>query len=164
MSVWVTVALVTYLILSAVDCHVWNLLYLSTEESSELWCGALSVVKYHQYVEDTRTSLIFRVNKSNLKLKQWPTWYTLALFYNTSIAILYVFRALHAHHQEVELYWCNIWYFPLIQWPSSAQFERELSQPVHRTTADWEDDTRCCINTIQPPDDEHIMLETCRGL
>jgi hypothetical protein len=26
------------------------------------------------------------------------------------------------------------------------------------------DDTRCCINTIQPPDDEHIMLETSRGL
>ena len=25
------------------------------------------------------------------------------------------------------------------------------------------DDTRCCINTIQPPDDEHIMLETRRG-
>ena len=25
------------------------------------------------------------------------------------------------------------------------------------------DDTRCYINTIQPPDDEHIMLETCRG-
>ena len=26
------------------------------------------------------------------------------------------------------------------------------------------DDTRWCINTIQPPDDEHIILETCRGL
>jgi len=26
------------------------------------------------------------------------------------------------------------------------------------------DDTRCCINTIQPPDYEHIMLKTCRGL
>jgi len=26
------------------------------------------------------------------------------------------------------------------------------------------DDTRCCINIIQPPDDDHIMLETCRGL
>ena len=24
------------------------------------------------------------------------------------------------------------------------------------------DDTRCCINTIQPPDDEHRMLETYR--
>ena len=23
------------------------------------------------------------------------------------------------------------------------------------------DDTRCCIDTIQTPDDEHIMLETC---
>jgi len=28
----------------------------------------------------------------------------LLLFYNTSTTILYMFRALHAHHQEVELY------------------------------------------------------------
>ena len=26
------------------------------------------------------------------------------------------------------------------------------------------DNTRCCINTIHPPDDEHIMLETCRAV
>ena len=26
------------------------------------------------------------------------------------------------------------------------------------------DDSRRCINTIQPPDDEHIMLEIRRGL
>jgi hypothetical protein len=31
-----------------------------------------------------------------------------------------MFRALHAHHQEVELYWCSIWYRPLSQWPSGA--------------------------------------------
>jgi len=24
--------------------------------------------------------------------------------------ILYMFRALYAHHQEDELYWCSIWY------------------------------------------------------
>jgi len=24
--------------------------------------------------------------------------------------IPYMFRALYAHHQEVELYWCSIWY------------------------------------------------------
>jgi len=24
--------------------------------------------------------------------------------------ILYMFRALYAHHQEVESYWCSIWY------------------------------------------------------
>ena len=102
-------------------------------------------------------------------LRQWPTWCTLALFYNTSTTILYMFRTLHAHHQETELYWCSIWYRPLSQWPSGAQIDRELvqpvfSQPVYRTATDWDDDTRCCINTIRPPDDEHVMLETCRGL
>jgi hypothetical protein len=39
--------------------------------------------------------------------------------------------------------------------------------PVHLCTG-WplieREDTRCCINTIQRPDDEHIMLETCTGL
>ena len=45
-----------------------------------------------------------------IHLRQWPTWYTLALFYNTFIIIHYMFRALYAHHQEVELYWCSIWY------------------------------------------------------
>ena len=39
-----------------------------------------------------------------------------------------------------------------------------LSQPVHWTATDLEDDNRCCINTIQPPDDEHIMLEICGGM
>jgi len=52
------------------------------------------------------------------------------------------------------------------KWLSGAQVERELQslnlcigQPLNES-----DDTRCCINTIHPPDDEHIMLETCRGL
>jgi hypothetical protein len=26
------------------------------------------------------------------------------------------------------------------------------------------DDTRFCINTVYPPDDEHIVLETCGGM
>ena len=76
-------------------------------------------------------------------LRQWPTWCTLALFYNTSTTILYMFRTLHAHHQEVELYWCSIRYHPLSQWPFGAQVERGLrgavlSQPAHRTASDWE--------------------------
>ena len=44
---------------------------------------------------------------------------------------------------------CKVWVF---------------SQTVHRTVTEWEDDTRCCINKIQPADDEHIILETCRVL
>ena len=94
--------------------------------------------------------LMLVTNKSNFlcfvdraywyKLRQWPTWCTLASFYNTSTTILYMFRALHAHHQEAELYWYSICYRPLNQWSSSAQVERELlrsSQPVHWTATDW---------------------------
>ena len=82
-------------------------------------------------------------------LRQCPTWYTLALFYNTFITILYIFRALYAHHQEVEWYWCSIWYLH--------------SHSVAVRCTGWErtkfwDDTRCCNNTIQPPDDEHFMI------
>ena len=44
------------------------------------------------------------------------------------------------------------------KWLSGAQVEREL------LATDRVDDTRCCINKIQPPDDEYIMHETCRGL
>ena len=54
--------------------------------------------------------LCFVDRASWYNLRQWATWYTLDLFYNTFIIILYVFRALYAHHQEVELYWCSIWY------------------------------------------------------
>jgi len=45
------------------------------------------------------------------------------------------------------------------------QVERGLlSQPVHQTATYRCDDTRCCIIQFWPPDDEHIVLETCRGI
>jgi len=56
--------------------------------------------------------------------------------------------------------------FTLSKWPSSAQVEREkfsLNMCTGRPLTE-SDDTRWCISTIQPPGDEHIMLETCRGL
>ena len=99
--------------------------------------------------------------KLQTNLRQWPTWYTLALCYNAFLIILYMFRALYAHHQEVELYWCSIWYrhsqsvatdlncidaasdmVTLSQWPSGTQVERILSQPVYRTATDLN-----CIDT-----------------
>jgi len=55
----------------------------------------------------------------------------------------------------------------LSKWPSSAQVERELQFSLNLCTR-WllteSDDTRCCINTIYPPDDEHTMLKTCTRL
>ena len=52
----------------------------------------------------------------------------------------------------------------LCRWPSGAQVERVLSQPVHGTATYRCDDTRCCIIQFWPPDDEHIVLETCTGV
>ena len=43
-----------------------------------------------------------------LNLRQWLSWYTIALFYNAFVIILCMYRALHSHHQEVELYWYSI--------------------------------------------------------
>ena len=45
-------------------------------------------------------------------------------------------------------------------WPTGAQVENARNLCTGRPP----DDTRCCINTIQPTDDEHITLVTCRGL
>ena len=126
----------------------------------------LTLHSIHIYYKDANCYTFYYVLLT-VHLRQWPTWNTLASFYNTFFIILYMFRALYAHHQEVELYWCCIWY--------------RHSQSVAVRCTGWEgtlfplnlctgrpltesDDTRCCISTIQPPDDEHIMLETCRGL
>jgi hypothetical protein len=48
------------------------------------------------------------------------------------------------------------------QWPSSEQVEFSLN-PCTGQPLTESNDTRCCINTFQPPDDEHIMFETYRG-
>jgi len=39
-----------------------------------------------------------------------------------------------------------------------------LSQPVHGTANYRCDNTRGCIIKVWPPDDKHMVLETCRGM
>ena len=61
-----------------------------------------------------------------------------------------MFRALCAHHQEVKIVLYSIWYHHTYRWPSGAQVENALlepvrSQPVHGTATYRRDDTRCCI-------------------
>jgi len=65
------------------------------------------------------------------------------LFYNKFIKRLYMFRTLCAHHQEVKIALHSLWYHHTYRWPSRAQIERGLSQPVHRIYRC--DDTRCCV-------------------
>ena len=75
------------------------------------------------------------------------------LFYNKFIIHLYMFRALCAHHQEVKIVLYSIWCHHTV-----------FSQPVHGTATYRLDDTRCRIIQFSLPDDEHIVLETCRGI
>ena len=68
-----------------------------------------------------------------------------------------MFRALYAHHREVEILYAASGIVTLSKWPSGAHLC--TGRPLTES-----DNIRCCINTIHLPDDEHIMLETCRGL
>ena len=63
-----------------------------------------------------------------------------------------------------ELYFTASGIVTLCRWPSGAQVERGLYQSVHRTATYRCDDTRCCKIQFWPPDDEHTVLETCRGI
>ena len=49
-------------------------------------------------------TLLLHVSTLLCNLRQWPTSYTFALFYNTFIIILYMFRALYTHHKAFKLY------------------------------------------------------------
>jgi len=47
-------------------------------------------------------------------------------FYSKFITRLYIFRALCAHHQEVNIVLYSVWYRHTCRWPSGAQVERGL--------------------------------------
>ena len=46
------------------------------------------------------TALLYQGSDWTGNLRQWPTWYTLALFYNTFIIILYMFRECRALYNQ----------------------------------------------------------------
>ena len=76
-----------------------------------------------------------------------------------------MFRALCAHYQEVKIVLYSIWYLHTCSWPSGAQVERSLlSTCAPDDYLKMCDDTRCCIIQFRPPDNEHTVLETCRGI
>jgi len=61
-----------------------------------------------------------------------------------------------AHHREVKIALHSLWFHHTYRWPSRAQVERVLSQPVHQTATYRCDDTRGCVMQFWPPDDEHM--------
>jgi len=75
-------------------------------------------------------------------------------FYNKFIIRLYMFRAHSDHHQKAKIVLYSIWYrhtLLVVVWCTG------------RPPTECED-TRCCIIQFWSPDDEHYVLETCRGI
>ena len=69
-------------------------------------------------------------------------------------ACVYIYIYIYTHRVYIYVY---IYIYTRVY----TQVERG---PVHRTATYRCDDTRCCIIQFCPPDDEHIVLETCRGM
>jgi len=67
------------------------------------------------------------------------------LFYSKFISCLYMFRAHVLIIRRSKLYYTASGIITLCRWPSCAQVERGLSQPVHRTATYRFDDTRGCV-------------------
>ena len=67
------------------------------------------------------------------------------------IPILYMFRAISAHHQESQLYQYNLRYMSL--YVGNGVVCRS-HRHLHRVTY-----TRGCINTIDTPDDENLIAQ-----
>ena len=65
------------------------------------------------------------------------------LYFNTFITFLYIF------------------FISVINQLDTQHF---CAQSVHETAIYRCDDTRGCIMQFWPPDDEHMVLETCRGM
>ena len=78
-------------------------------------------------------------------------------FYNTFITVFYMFRATSCSSSggQILLIQYLVWSLSVIGLPVHVCTGRPLTES---------DDTRCSINTIQPPDDEHIIFKTCKGL
>ena len=61
------------------------------------------------------------------------------------------FEHQHAHLQEDKLYYHSIWYRNSLQTSVQSALIRHTVQPFTES-----DDTRCCYNTICPPEDGHV--------
>jgi len=72
-----------------------------------------------------------------------------------------MFRALCAHHQEVKMYYTAS---GIITPVGGRPVHKLREDSVHGTDTYRCDDARCCIIQFWPPDEEHIVLETCRSI
>jgi len=120
---------------SDVLCYVW--LQCSHKFSVRLCCTTRKTVH------------VYGLTYSTISCK-WPTWCTI-LFLHMFIPNLYMFRAIMCSSSgELIVSIQHLVYVTLCRWPSGMQVCISDSH-LHRVTY-----TRCHIDTINSPDDEHM--------
>ena len=127
----------------------WIICIQPNEVKSWLWwwflfCG-LSVICFADQLIIGSLFIFFRIcisrNSNGIFISAINQLYVQIFWFTISfISCLYMFRAPCAHHQEVKIALHSLWY--------------------HHTYRS--DDTRGCVMQFWPPDDEHMVLETCR--
>ena len=78
-----------------------------------------------------------------------------------------MFRALCARHQEVKIILYRIWYryTETSEWSKITKIQFYKYEHIVVEFMLFKCDyTSCCIMQFRPPDDEHIVLETCRSM
>ena len=120
-------------------------------QKTSRWFKCFPLVPWHSFYRKQKLwpGLKETSNIAFNSLSKWPTWRTIILFYNKFITVIYMFRATSCSSSRGQIL--------LIE-----HLVTSLSvsgRPVHnlctgRSLTDSYD-TRCCINTIWPPDDEH---------
>jgi len=120
-----------------------------------------------------RRSKLYYTASGITSLCRWPSdLMHKFLFYNKFIVFLYMFRALCAHHQEVKIALYSLWYrhTETSEWSKVTKIQFYINMSTlhfgnfRPLTCFSVTITRCCIMQFRPPDDEHIVLETCRGI
>jgi len=76
--------------------------------------------------------------------------------------------------RRIQLYTCSIWYCHSLRefvvacrytaWVRVSEFSLKLCTDRPPWALVESDSTICCMYTIYPPEDEHLWLETCRGI
>jgi hypothetical protein len=95
-------------------------------------------------------------------LVKWPTWRTILFCVFIISLTLYMFRAHRAHHQKRQIMSIQLLVaVTLCRWPCRVQVGCSLptcTRHGHRQLPE------VVLTQFVSPDDEHDVLETCRGL
>jgi len=70
------------------------------------------------------------------------------LFYNKFIILLYMFRTLCAHHQEVKIVLYSIWYHHTCRWHTEMHGQQNIKKKLTSCRDNYEENTEICWSNV----------------